>query len=166
MNPSTSPTTEENDIIGEPNVNHNVSVHLARFEISYNKTETFQIKCVMEKKTGWIFCAAPVITARCGPFSICGFWFLFLSLESFKVIKLCQILQIICAALVTSKHLKGQLVPPREWQKSVTKNEHFLKLCQEGQLGPPRSETLRTPQNCILTWRSSLNLSGRRPALA
>ena len=112
MNPSTSPTTEENDIIGEPNVNHNVSVKLARFEISYNKTETFQIKCVMEKKTGLIFCAAPVITARCGPFSICGFWFLFLSLESFKVIKLCQILQIICAALVTSKHLKGQLVPP------------------------------------------------------
>ena len=30
------------------------------------------------------------------------------------------------------KHLKGQSEPPL-----VTKNEHFLKLCPEGQLGPP-----------------------------
>ena len=50
MNPSISPTTEENDIIGKLNINHYVSVQLARFEISYNKTETFQIECVMEKK--------------------------------------------------------------------------------------------------------------------
>ena len=113
MNPSISPTTEENDIIGKLNINHYVSVQLARFEISYNKTETIpDIMCDGEKRLAGFFCAAPVITARCGPFSICGFWFLFLSLESFKVIKLCQILQIICAALVTSKHLKGQLGPP------------------------------------------------------
>ena len=161
MNPSTSPTTEENDIIGEPNVNHNVSVHLARFEISYNKTETFQIKCVMEKKTGWIFCAAPVITARCGPFSICGFWFLFLSLESFKVIKLCQILQIICAALVTSKHLKGQLVPPVN-DKKVWRKMNTFSSCVKKVSWDPRGAR----HFFILTWQSSLNLSGPRPALA
>ena len=32
-----------------------------------------------------------------------------------------------------SKHRKGQLEPPASDEKvSVTKNEHFLKLCQEG----------------------------------
>ena len=51
---------------------------------------------------------------------------------------------------VQSKHLKGQknehflklcpegqLGPPVSHEKSVTKNEHFLKLRPEGQLGPP-----------------------------
>ena len=37
-----------------------------------------------------------------------------------------------------SKHRKGQLEPPASDEKvSVTKNEHFLKLCPGGQLGPP-----------------------------
>ena len=38
----------------------------------------------------------------------------------------------------TSKHLKGQLEPPVSDEKVyVTKNEHFLKMSQEGQLRPP-----------------------------
>ena len=38
-----------------------------------------------------------------------------------------------------SKHLKGQLGPPVSYEKClfVTKNDHFLKLCHEGQLEPP-----------------------------
>ena len=37
-----------------------------------------------------------------------------------------------------SKHRKGQLEPPASDEKvSVTKNEHFLKLCQEGHFGSP-----------------------------
>ena len=39
--------------------------------------------------------------------------------------------------ILESKHLKGQL---GEWRKSVTKNDHFLKLCPGGQLGPPVSD--------------------------
>ena len=42
--------------------------------------------------------------------------------------------------MITYKHLKGQLGPHVSGEKSVTKNEHFLKLCQEGQLGQ-RSKT-------------------------
>ena len=35
-----------------------------------------------------------------------------------------------------SKHLKGQLGPPISDEKVYgAKNEHFPKLCQEGQLG-------------------------------
>ena len=40
--------------------------------------------------------------------------------------------------ITESKHLKGQLGPPVNKKKVYgTKNEHFLKLCQEGQLGDP-----------------------------
>ena len=40
-----------------------------------------------------------------------------------------------------SKHLEGQLGPPVSDEKVyVTKNEYFLKLCQEGQLRPPVSD--------------------------
>ena len=41
--------------------------------------------------------------------------------------------------MITYKHLKGQLGPHVSGEKSVTKNEHFLKLCLEGQLGPRRA---------------------------
>ena len=37
-----------------------------------------------------------------------------------------------------SKHLKGQLGPPvNHINVYGTKNEHFLNLCQDGQLGDP-----------------------------
>ena len=43
-----------------------------------------------------------------------------------------------CNAVLGQSILKGQLGHSFVTKVSVTKNHHFLKLCQEGQLGPPR----------------------------
>ena len=45
-------------------------------------------------------------------------------------------------SLSSSKHLKGQLGPLDSDDKClfVTKKQHFLKLCPEDQVGPPRAE--------------------------
>ena len=65
-----------------------------------------------------------------------------------------------------SKHLKGQSGPTVSDKKCVFVT--FLLITAP----PPSkvvrantSETLRTPQNCILGWRSSQGLAGHRPDL-
>ena len=50
---------------------------------------------------------------------------------------------------------EGQLGPPVSDKKSVTKNEHFLKLCPEGQLGPPIGDKKVCPLRGEHRWRKA-----------
>ena len=52
-----------------------------------------------------------------------------------------------CAWPIYSERSVGTLVCDEK--VSVTKNHHFLKLCQEGQLGPPASDEKCLKQKMI-----------------